>query len=121
MKSRSIIAAFITLLVCACGGSSLQLAISETECIYPGQTVTIKVHTNPRTELSFVVQDDFGNELEPKIPATTTDGNGDATITWRSPSSLSTTAVHFELTARDSSLQADRDVHVIVGGNGRSC
>jgi hypothetical protein len=110
----------MVLMFTACG-QSLSLTHSETACVYPGQTATIKVHTEPDTQLTFVVQDDFGGELNPKIPTLTTDKSGNATIDWHSPSSLTTTTLHFLLTARKGSLRANRDIHVIVGGNGRSC
>jgi hypothetical protein len=102
-------------------GDSLPLTHSETPCITPGQTATIKIHTAPATELSFAVQDDFGGQLQPSIPTVTTDGGGNATIDWHSPTKLTTTTLHFLLTARKGSLRANRDIHVIVGGNGRSC
>ena len=113
----------ITLVVFALSacGDSLALSHSETPCIYPGQTASIKIHTNAGAQLSFDVQDDFGGSLAPKIPPMTTDSSGDATITWQSPSSLTTTTLHLLLTARKGSLRATRDIHVIVGGNGRSC
>ena len=106
--------------VAACGGN-LSLSHSETSCITPGQAVTIHIQTSPGTELNFQVQDDFGGDLTPTIPPVTTDSGGKATVSWRSPSQISTTTLHFIVTARNGDLRASRDIHVVVGGNGRSC
>jgi hypothetical protein len=102
-------------------GNNLTLSHSETACITPAQTVTIKIETAPGTELSFHVQDDFGGDLSPRIPPLVTDSNGRATVTWESPARLSTTTLHFLLAAKKGDQRTNRDIHVVVGGNGRSC
>ena len=110
------------LLIAACGGQAgLQLRHSEPACFTPGQTVSLSFHTEPSSDLNFSVQDDFGGTLEPAIAPVTTDANGDAMVTWQSPRQLATTTVHFVVVARHGSATATHDVHVIVGGNGRSC
>jgi hypothetical protein len=50
-----------------------------------------------------------------------TDSGGKATVTWRSPNGLSTTTLHFIVTAKNGDQRTSRDIHVVVGGNGRSC
>jgi hypothetical protein len=102
-------------------GNNLTLSHTETVCITPGETVTIKIETQPGTELSFQVQDDFGGDLSPRIPAVVTDSSGRATVTWKSPQRLSTTTLHFLVTAKKGDQRTNRDLHVVVGGNGRSC
>ena len=110
----------LAVLLGACG-SSLDVSHTETPCISPGQVATITTHTPPGTQLSYTVQDDFGGTLEPAIAALTADAKGDATVTWQSPGQLSTTTLHFLLTAVNGGDRATRDIHVVVGGNGRSC
>jgi hypothetical protein len=102
-------------------GDTLSLKHSETPCVYPGQLVTLHTSVPPGTTLSYRVLDDFGGELMPRIPPVTADRSGQATVTWQSPTSLSTTTLHFHLTAREGNRRVDRDIHVVVGGNGRSC
>jgi hypothetical protein len=102
-------------------GQGLTLSHSETTCINPGQVVTLKTEAPEGTELTYKIEDDFGAAVAPAIPPVKTDGSGKATVTWQSPSSLSTTAVHFNLTAKKGSETATRDIHVEVGGSGRSC
>jgi hypothetical protein len=104
----------------ACGGN-LSLSHTENACITPGQTVTINIQTSPGTELNFQVQDDFGGDLTPRIARVTTDSGGKATVSWSSPSQLSTTTLHFIVTAKNGDQRTSRDIHVVVGGNGRSC
>jgi hypothetical protein len=106
--------------VAACGGN-LSLSHTETACITPGQAVTIHIQTSPGTELSFQVQDDFGGDLTPRVPPVTTDSGGKATVSWRSPTKISTTTLHFIVTAKNGDQRSSRDIHVVVGGNGRSC
>lgn len=101
-------------------GNSLPLTHSETACVHPGETVTLHTHTDPDTTVGYVVQDDFGGTIA-TIPAQTTDPSGNLTVTWQAPGQLSTTTLHFLLTARHGDLRANRDVHVVVGGNGRTC
>lgn len=104
----------------ACG-QSLSLSHTETPCIVPGQVVTLETTAPAGTMLRYQVQDDFGGDLDPTIPPVTVPSSGHATVTWQSPDRLSTTTLHFLLTARDGNLAASRDIHVVVGGNGRSC
>lgn len=113
-------AALTTAALAACG-QSLTVEHSETPCITPGQVVTLKTTAPPGTTLSYQVQDDFGGGLSPSIPPVTVGSSGHAQVTWRSPDRLSTTTLHFLLTARDGDRAASRDIHVVVGGNGRSC
>ena len=113
-------AAALAVLAGAACGNALTLTHTETACVYPGQTVTLHTHTQPGSTLKYTVQDDFGGVIG-TIAAATADSNGDVTVIWKSPSRLSTTTLHFLLTARSGSLRASRDIHVIVGGNGRSC
>jgi hypothetical protein len=107
-------------LLCGCG-NNLSLSHTETACITPGQTVTLNTQTQPNTELSYQVQDDFGGESGPKIAPLSTDSTGKASVTWRSPGQLSTTTLHFLLAAKNGDSRTNRDIHVVVGGNGRSC
>lgn len=102
-------------------GQSLSLTHTETPCITPGQVVTLETTAPAGTTLHYEVQDDFGGDLSPSIPPMTVPSSGHATVTWQSPDKLSTTTLHFLLTARDGSQAASRDIHVVVGGNGRSC
>lgn len=102
-------------------GSNLSLSHTETSCITPGQTVTLNTQTDPNTQLTYQVQDDFGGEVGPKIPPLTTDSTGKTTLTWPSPNQLSTTTLHFLLTAKNGDKRTNRDLHVVVGGNGRRC
>ncbi|HXA41917.1 MAG TPA: hypothetical protein VNV65_03280 [Candidatus Solibacter sp.] len=102
-------------------GSNLSLSHSETPCITPGQVVTLNTQTAAGSQLSYDVQDDFGGEVGSKIAPVTTDSSGKATVTWQSPSRLSTTTLHFLLTAKNGDSRTNRDIHVVVGGNGRSC
>lgn len=104
----------------ACG-ESLDVSTTQTACITPGQPVTLHVHTLPASQLSWSVQDDFTGDVAPAIPGQTTDGNGDATVTWQSPAQLSTTTLHFLLVAVNAGKRANRDIHVVIGGNGRQC
>jgi hypothetical protein len=115
------IALLLTLALAAGCGQSLSLQHSETPCIVPGQVVTLRTTAPPGTTLRYGVQDDFGGDLSPTIPPVTVGPKGNATVTWQSPSRLSTTTLHFLLTARDGDRVASRDIHVVVGGNGRSC
>ena len=108
------------LLLSACG-SSIDISHTETPCITPGQTATVTITAPPGTQLTVTVQDDFGGTLQPAVAPLTTDANGKATITWQSPSQLSTTTLHFIVNATHGTDHATRDVHVVVGGNGRSC
>lgn len=113
----------MTLMVAAMAGcgSSLDVSTTQTACITPGQPVTLHVHTLPSTQLTWSVQDDFTGDLAPAIPAQTTDSGGNATTTWQSPGQLSTTTLHFLLVAVNGDQRANRDIHVVVGGNGRQC
>ena len=114
------LAAGLAAILCGCG-NNLSLSHTETACITPGQTVTLNTQTDPNTQLTYQVQDDFGGDIGGKIPPVTTDSSGKAAVTWRSPSQLSTTTLHFLLTATNGDKRSNRDVHVVVGGNGRSC
>ncbi|MFY9616352.1 MAG: hypothetical protein WAT58_13225 [Candidatus Dormiibacterota bacterium] len=119
--SRAIGLLLAAALMAACGSSGLNLQVTSTPCITAGQLVTITIMTSPGAELDWQVQDDFGGELNPKISPVTTDSGGKATVTWQSPSQLSTTTLHFLLTAKKDTARASRDIHVAVGGNGRAC
>jgi hypothetical protein len=114
------LAALSTLALSACG-NSLALTHSETPCITPGQTASLTTQAPPGTQLSYQVQDDFGGEVPPTIPPVTIGSSGKVTVTWTSPSSMGTTTLHFLLTAKNGDQRANRDIHVIVGGNGRTC
>jgi hypothetical protein len=114
------VAVVVAALLSGCG-NNLSLSHTETVCITPGQVVTLNTQTDPNTQLSYQVQDDFGGEIGPTIPPLTTDASGKATVTWHSPSQLSTTTLHFLLTARNGDNRTNRDIHVVVGGNGRGC
>ena len=122
MKARSTavlgLMALLTLTGC---GNNLTLSHTETACITPGQPVTIQIETAPGTQLSFQVQDDFAGEVGPRIPSRVTDSNGRATIVWKSAARLSTTTLHFLVTAKKGDQRTNRDIHVVVGGNGRNC
>jgi len=107
-------------LLSACG-NNLSLSHSETPCITPGQTVTLNTQTASGAQLTYDVQDDFGGEVGSRIAPVTTDASGKATVKWTSPSQLSTTTLHFLLTAKNGDSRTNRDIHVVVGGNGRSC
>jgi hypothetical protein len=104
----------------ACG-NSLALTHSETPCITPGQTVSLTTEAAPGTQLSYQVQDDFAGEISPGIAPVTIGSSGKIRVSWTSPSHLATTTIHFLLTARNGDQRTNRDVHVVVGGNGRSC
>ena len=122
MKARSVAAVVLVLAMAMAGcGNNLALNHTETACITPGQRVTIKIETAPGAQLSFQVQDDFGGEVSPRIPTMVADSSGKATVTWQSPARLSTTTLHFLVTAKKDDQRANRDIHVVVGGNGRSC
>lgn len=113
----------VTLAVIAASacGSSLDINHTETPCIAPGQPATVTVTTMPGTQLTVNVQDDFGGTLGPAVAPLTTDASGKASFTWQSPAQLSTTTLHFIVNATHASDHASRDIHVVVGGNGRSC
>jgi hypothetical protein len=102
-------------------GNSLALTHSETPCITPGQTVSLTTEAPPGTQLSYQVQDDFAGDMTPAISPVTIGSSGKVTVTWTSPSQLATTTIHFLLSARNGDQRANRDIHVVVGGNGRSC
>jgi hypothetical protein len=110
----------IALTLGACG-QTLSLSHTETPCIVAGQVVTLETTAPAGTTLHYEVQDDFGGALTPAIPPVTVPSSGHVTVTWPSPDRLSTTTLHFLLTARDGDVAASRDIHVVVGGNGRSC
>lgn len=114
-------AAVVALVALGGCGEALSVQHTETPCIVPGQVVTLKTSAPPGTTLSYQVQDDFGGSLSPSIAPVTVGPSGTATVTWQSPDRLSTTTLHFLLTARDDGRAASRDIHVVVGGNGRSC
>lgn len=117
---RAVPAAVALLTLAACG-NVLQISHTETACIHPGDTASVTVTAPSGTDLSFQVQDDFGGNLSPSIPQTHVGADGKATVTWQSPASLSTTTLHFLLTAKSGGARTNRDIHVAVGGNGRSC
>ncbi|MHB8508514.1 MAG: hypothetical protein ACYDGR_07675 [Candidatus Dormibacteria bacterium] len=122
MKTRLISLAVATLVGLSLGGCGKQLTLthSETSCITPGGKVELDVTTTPGTIVTYKVQDDFSGDLGSVGPVTVgSDGNGHAT--WQSPRQLSTTTLHFILTAANGDLRANRDIHVVVGGNGRNC
>lgn len=119
MRTALLVGAVCVVSLSACG-DSLTLTHSETPCVRPGQTVTLHTHTKQGSTISYVVQDDFGGTLG-TIPPTKTDASGDLSVMWTAPAHLSTTTLHFLLTARNGNLRTARDIHVIVGGNGRSC
>jgi hypothetical protein len=54
-------------------------------------------------------------------PGQTTDVSGKAAVTWRLPTQLSTTTLLIIVTAKPGDQRTSRDIHVVVGGNGRSC
>jgi hypothetical protein len=118
---RNALAAAILLgaLISACG-SALSLTHTETPCVTPGGTVTLQTTTDPGTVLSYKVQDDFGGGIGTLGPVTA-GSDGKASITWQAPAALSTTTIHFILAAANGDKRASRDLHVVVGGNGRSC
>ncbi|MEA2682544.1 MAG: hypothetical protein QOK05_872 [Chloroflexota bacterium] len=101
-------------------GQALDLTHTETACITPGQKVTLQTTTMPGTTLTYKVQDDFGGDVGTVGPVIV--GNdGKASVSWQSPTQLSTTTLHFLVTAANGDKRANRDIHVVVGGNGRSC
>jgi hypothetical protein len=114
----------VAVLVLALGlgacGQALDLSHTETACIKPGETVTLQTTTAAGTTLSYKVQDDFGGDIGSVGPVTV-GGDGKASVSWPSPQQLSTTTLHFLLTAANGDKRANRDIHVVVGGNGRSC
>ena len=120
---RAVLAPLAALLMLALNGcgNSLALTHSETPCINPGQTVSLTTAAAPGTQLSYQVQDDFAGDVSPSISPVTIGSSGKITVTWASPNRLGTTTLHFLLTARNGDLRANRDIHVVVGGNGRNC
>lgn len=121
MKIRALVAIAGAVLGLAACGNNLTLSHTETPCITPGQTATLNTQTAAGAQLTYQVQDDFGGEIGPKIAPVTTDAGGKATVTWKSPAQLSTTTLHFLLTAKSGDQRTNRDIHVVVGGNGRNC
>jgi len=108
------------LLLSACA-EDLALSHTETPCINAGQTATVTVTTAPGASMDWKVQDDFGGDISPPIASTTADSGGKSSVTWQSPKSLTTTTLHFIVDAKSGNKRAHRDIHVVVGGNGRSC
>jgi hypothetical protein len=106
--------------IAACGGGTLALSHTETACITPGQTVKLDTTTEPGATLSYKIQDDFGGDIG-SLPTITAGADGKASTTWQSPPTLSTTTLHFILNAQHGDKRYSRDIHVVVGGNGRSC
>jgi hypothetical protein len=106
-------------LLTACG-QGLALTHTETKCIKPGEMVTVEITTTPGTLLSTRVQDDFGGDLD-TIPPLTVGGDGKATLKWQSPPQLPTTTLHVVVSAANGEQRTSRDIHVVVGGNGRAC
>jgi hypothetical protein len=82
--------------------------------------VTLQTTTDAGTVLNYKVQDDFGGVIATLSPVTV-GSDGKALVTWQAPADLATTTVHFILAAANGDKRASRDIHVIVGGNGRSC
>ncbi|MEA2645451.1 MAG: hypothetical protein QOE92_534 [Chloroflexota bacterium] len=115
--------AMAAVLVGAAGCSSGNLTIQSagSTCITPGQAAKVDLTTEPGTQLSFQVQDDFGGEISPPVAPITADGSGHASFTWPAPGQLSTTTVHFITTAKNADRTSSKDIHAVVGGNGRSC
>ena len=120
MRRRALAAAILlSALLTACG-SALTLAHTETPCVTPAGKVTLDTSTDPGTVLSYKVQDDFGGAIGSLGPITV-GSDGKASISWQAPADLSTTTIHFILAAANGDKRANRDIHVVVGGNGRSC
>jgi len=118
MRRFSIVILVATLSAC---GNVLEISHSETPCITAGQVATLTTKGPPGTVLTYEVKDDFGASLTPAIPPITIGSSGEATARWQSPPTLTTTAVHFDMTAKNGGAQTNRDIHVEVAGNGRSC
>ena len=107
------------LLLTACDAFPLQH--SETPCIYPGQTVVLTTQTSPGVHILYQIHDDFGNTIGPTL-FTTSNAQGHAMVSWKTPASLPfTTLIHFLLTATSSQGADTRDIHVVEGGAGRQC
>ncbi len=104
-----------------CGSGGLPLSHHGTSCVHPGDTVTVETKTSPGTRLVAVVEDDFGGIIPPDPRPVDVPGSGSATLTWKSPPQLSTTLLHFLLTARHQGIEKRVDVHVRVRQPGRSC
>jgi hypothetical protein len=116
---RALAPAAALALLASCS-QALAVSHTETPCVTAGQTATVTVTTEPGATVSFKVQDDFGGDLGAIGPVTAAP-DGKATVTWKAPATLSTTTLHFILSAVHADKRAGRDIHVVVGGNGRSC
>ena len=105
----------------ACGGGGLPLSHEATNCVHPGDTVVVRTQTTPGTRLVAVVEDDFGSIIAPDPKPIDVPSSGAATMTWQSPPRLSTTRLHFWVTARHQGIEKRVDVHVRVRQPGRAC
>jgi len=121
MRPLAPVLAMLFLFTCIVGcGAALDLQHHETACVSAGGTVNLQTTTEAGTVISYKVQDDFGGDVG-KVGAVTAGSDGKASASWQAPAQLSTTTLHFLLTAAHGDRRASRDIHVIVGGNGRSC
>jgi hypothetical protein len=118
---RVALALLVVLAFAGCSSNNLAIQSSGTACIVPGQVVNLEITTEPGTELTIQAQDDFAGEIPPPVTSSTAGASGKASISWQSPGTLSTTTVHFIVSGRNGERRASKDIHVIVGANGRSC
>ena len=116
MVAPLLLAALLT----GCGGS-FDLNHQQPACAHAADRLPITITAPAGTRLHVQVQDDFGGDLSPAIPDTTVPAQGPATLTWTVPGGLSTSTLHFLLTASNDSGQVSRDIHVRLKQAGDAC
>jgi predicted small lipoprotein YifL len=120
-RLRLLAALALAAALAACGNGGLPLSNEATNCVHPGEMVTVRTQTTPGTRLVAVVEDDSGGIIAPDPRPVQVPSSGIATMTWGSPPQLSTSRLHFWVTARHQGIEKRVDIHVRVSQPGTSC